>query len=201
MDIQFIADFMMESIEMLERLANPQKPPLSVEELQKIRVAFMDPSSNKVELRRKLEGMAEAFQGRGDLSQWHFEMLDAIDECFVEHYMKKGEISTSLFVPDSPANINNFLAYCNAADEKLRGKVSQRPKYAREYFAYLSIWQVQGYSFPVPLGTQSVMRALSLLADEFQPGCAEVRCLYSSCVRPADGMVSYPRMGWSPFRG
>lgn len=165
----------MESIEMLERLANPEKPPLSIGELEKIREAFMDPTSDKKELRSKLEGMADAFRGRGDLSEWHFEMLDAIDGCFIEHYMPNGEISTALFMPDSPANTDAFGAYCEAVDQKLRGKVFQRPKYAREYFAYFSIWEMQGYSFPVPLGTKSVVQAVNMLSSEFNPGFVEVR--------------------------
>jgi hypothetical protein len=165
---------MVESVETLERLANPTKPPLSIVELEKLRLAFMDPSSDKEELRHKLEGMAEAYQGRGDLSDWHFEMLNAIDECFVEHYMSSGEISTELFVPDSPGNVTQFLAYCNSVDEKLKRQASQRPTYAREYFAYFSIWQMHGYMFPVPLGTQSVIQSLNLITEEFNTGFVEV---------------------------
>jgi hypothetical protein len=170
---------MLESIELLERLANPQKPPLTLADLESIRTAFMDPSSDKAELRRQLEGMATAFQGRGDLSNWQFEMLDAIDECFIEQYMKNGEISTSLFAVDNAANINNYCTYCDAVDQRLRSSSGDRPRYAREYFAYSSIWQVHGYPFPVPLGTQSVMRALDMLASEFRPGFTEVRHLHS----------------------
>ena len=197
-----MADYMMESIEILERLANPQKPPLSLGELQKIQRAFVDPSSDKEELRRKLEGMAEAFQGRGDVSEWQYEILDAIDECFVDQYMKNDEILRSLFVPNDAANLNQFGAYCDAVDQQLRIKEKGRPRYAREYFAYFSIWQVQGYAFPVPLGTQSVVRAVNLLAKEFRLGLSEVS---HSSERvwdgPAGRKCSYPRVGSVPIRG
>ena len=166
---------MLESIEMLERLANPEEPPLSLGELERIRLAFMKPSSDKGDLREKLQGMAIAFQGRGDLSEWPFEILDAIDECFVNQYMKNGEISTSLFVVDSAANTNNFIAYCDAVDQRLRNSGFDRPRYACEYFAYFSIWQVHGYTFPVPLGTQSVMRSLEMVSNKFETGFIEVR--------------------------
>jgi hypothetical protein len=169
---------MIESVEMLERLANPEAPPLTLSEIEKIRVEYMNPTSNKEELRKKLEGMAIAFRGRGDLSEWPFEILDAIDECFVEHYMKNGEISTSLFVVDSAANLNNFSAYCDAVDQRLRNSGFDRPPYVREYFAYLSIWQVHGYSFPVPLGTRSVIRALDSLSTGFESGFTEVSDVY-----------------------
>jgi hypothetical protein len=165
---------MMESIEILERLANCNKPPLDIDELEAIRLEFMDPRSDTAALRSKLKGMADAFQDRGELTLWHPEMLDAIDGCFVEHFMSDGDVSTSLFVPDSAANANNFSAYCDAVDEKLRGKLDQRPKYAREYFAYYSIWQMQGYAFPVPLGTKSVIHALEMLTQEFNGGFVEV---------------------------
>jgi hypothetical protein len=173
---------MLESVEMLERLANPQPPPLSLAELERIRSAFMSPSSDKVDLRRQLEGMALAFEGRGDLSRWQFEMLDAIDECFIDNFMKNGEVSTSLFAVDNAANINNYSKYCDAVDQRLRSSAPDRPEYAREYFAYLSIWQVHGYPFPVPLGTQSVMQALDTLATDFRPGFVEVRHITSKCL-------------------
>jgi len=185
---------MIESISMLERLANPNKPPLSIADLEDLRLSFMDPSSNKEELGQKLEGMAVAFQGQGDLSEWHFETLDAIDECFVKHYMPNGEISTSLFVPDSAENLNMFSAYCDAVDQVLRSKMSQRPQYAREYFAYFSIWKIQGYSFPVPLGTKSAILALNILAGKFNNGLVEV-----SSNNPFIWLE--PRIGTHPIRG
>jgi hypothetical protein len=193
---------MLESIEILEHLANPNKPPLSVGELEDIRIAFLDPDSDKDALRESLKGMTTAFQGRGDVSEWHYEMLDAIDECFVDQYMKTGEISTALFVPNSAANLNDFSAYCEAVDQKIRSNGSQRPKYAREYFAYFSIWQMQGYSFPVPLGTKSVIRALDTLAEVFNPGFVEVSYIAKSwSVRMCRSDAALPPIGESPIGG
>lgn len=179
---QFIAEYMMESITNLERLANPLKPPMSVADLEEVRLTCMDGTFDKEKTSKKLEGMASAFEGRGDLSNWHFSTLDAIDECFVKHYMVNGEVSSALFVPDSVVNLNMFNGYCNGVDEVLRSKTSQRPQYAREYFAYFSIWQVQGEKFPVPLGTKSAILALEKLCEKFKDGFVEVRslclCLY-----------------------
>lgn len=162
-----MADYMMESIEILERLANLQKPPLSLSELQKIQCAFVDPLSDKEELWQKLEGMAEAFQGCGDVSEWQYKILDGIDKCFVNEYMKNNEILMLLFVPNSAGNLNQFSVYYDAADQQLRIKEKGRPQYAQEYFTYFSIWQVQGYAFPVPLGMQSIVQAVNMLAKEF----------------------------------
>jgi hypothetical protein len=36
--------------------------------------------------------------------------------------------------------------------------------YAKEYFAYFTIYQMQEYKFPVPLGTKSVVNALHKIA-------------------------------------
>jgi len=185
---------------MLERLANTEKPPLDIDELEAIRIEFMDPKSDKAALRGRLKGMADAFQERGELTSWHHEMLDAIDECFVEHFMTNGNVSTALFVPDSATNANSFSAYCDAVDEKLRGKLDQRPKYAREYFAYYSIWQMQGYSFPVPLGTKSVVQSLNMLAHEFNAGFVEVRHLIRLYCVPRIGTFPYAAQNHTSYR-
>jgi hypothetical protein len=54
-------EYIIESIEMLKRLANLNKPPLSIGKLEKIQVAFMDPTLDKKEQCSKLEGMTDTF--------------------------------------------------------------------------------------------------------------------------------------------
>jgi hypothetical protein len=104
---------------MLRRIANTNKPPLRLEELQELREQFLDPTSDRTELRTKLESMKIAFRERGDVKTWDYEMLNRIDECFVEHFMPSSQLSISAFVPGSVEGINKFIKYCDGVDEIL----------------------------------------------------------------------------------
>ena len=48
------------------------------------------------------------------------------------------------------------------------------PQYAREYFAYYSLWDLQGFTFPMPLGTQSVIYSVAMLLQDYREGFKEV---------------------------
>src|SRR5882762_5722028 len=126
---------------------------MDVSELEAKRLEFMTANEDeKVALRAELAEMEKAFQGRGDLGKWTPEVLKKIDEIFVKHYKIGEEVSPMLFFPDCGENYNKFLEYCDEVDQVLRLNASGAPPYAREYFAYYSIWQMRGFRFPVPLG-------------------------------------------------
>ena len=111
---------MIESIEMLGRLCNKTKPPLELEELEEIRNAYLDPQSEKTELRKKLDGMKKAFEGKGDVKEWDYEVLNSIDECFFNNFMDVGKVSPVAFVPGNVDGINRYIKYCDEVDEVLR---------------------------------------------------------------------------------
>jgi hypothetical protein len=89
---QFLAEFIIESVETLARIANMDRPPMEREELVKMRTEFMtasDPVKEK-KLKAKMKPMKDAFRGgRRDLSSWGPDMLTEIDNCFVKAYLVK----------------------------------------------------------------------------------------------------------------
>jgi|HubBroStandDraft_1064217.scaffolds.fasta_scaffold185537_2 hypothetical protein len=132
-------------------------------------------------LRANLNGMEQAFQNPGELSSWSPDMLHKIDQVFVKNYLDEdGEPVASLFFPNSADNLNRFMTYCNEVDHELRMEPESAPRYAREYFLYFSIWQMRGWSFPVPLGTASVVGVLAKMAKRVKNGFSEV----SACFLP-----------------
>jgi hypothetical protein len=146
------------------------------------RAAFLDSGGNDADPRASLAGMEMAFQGRGDLQSWNPEVLNEIDGCFLDTYMAGDEINTSLFFPESADNYSLFRKYCNMVDRVLCRRANEVPDHAREYFAFYSIWQMRGYTFPVPLGTKSVVYALHKTAEMVKPGFVEVSCeLFRLC--------------------
>ena len=163
----------MESLEILERIANPQEPPLQMEDIEKKRDEVLQAGDNLAPLKNGLDGMEKAFKGRGDLTDWSYELLGLIDDCFVKHYMDDGEPVNSLFTPDCPDNFNRFAKYCCDVDEVLRTS-ADAPTYCREYFTFYSIWQLRGYGFPVPLGTASVVDCLHKICSKLRNGFVEV---------------------------
>lgn len=175
--LQFISEFLIESVEVLEKLANPNEPPLTLEEIKSARNEFRETQMDPSVLRSSLAKMEEAFDTFGDLKEWDYrdcEVLGKIDDCFVKHYMKKGEPATFLFSPNSAKNATAFAKYCDDVDLVLRQNSDKAPKYAREYFAYYSIWEMRGYGFPIPLGTRSVIECLDKILREAQKGFIEV---------------------------
>jgi hypothetical protein len=136
-----------------------------------------DADQNKA-TREELKVMEKAFIGRGNLENWSAEVLGKIDECFVKRYMNGDmPISTFFFPGNENGSYDLFLQYCGDVDQVLRLNESGAPPYAREYFAYYTIWQMRGFSFPVPLGTASVVEALHTIASLVPLGFTEVRCI------------------------
>ena len=108
---------MTESVEILERIANEKKPPLTVNELERLRMEFSDKSIvDKTSQRARLSEMVEAFKGRGELSKWKPWVLSKIDACFEEHFMESGKVSNWLFVPNDNRNLNSHMKYCAGVD-------------------------------------------------------------------------------------
>jgi hypothetical protein len=174
---QILAEFLMDSIAVLEHLANESKPPMKLEDIEYKRSQFVLADSEAVTsvLEQSLAPMKSVFQGRGDVTQWDCDVLAKVDECFTKHYHKAGVLAKTLFFPNNADNQNRFIGYCGDVDEVLRAAGSNAPKYAREYFAYYSIWQLQGLRFPMPLGTASVIGGLDSLLTKYRQGLSEVR--------------------------
>jgi hypothetical protein len=171
---QFISEFIMDSVEILEKLANPSVPPLDKEEIERKGAQLMDGGAVEAEARQALSSMKGAFRLRGDLSAWRDEVLMKIDECFTKNYHISGKLCQTIFFPENADNQNRFMQYCSDVDCVLRTNAQLVPKYAREYFAYYAIWTLHGYPFPMPLGTASVIEALDTLMSRYQDGMREV---------------------------
>ena len=174
---QFISEFLIESIEFLERIANEEKPPMDADEIDRKRLEMMSPNGDKEAVMKELNAMEEAFGGRGRIESWSPSVLDKIDACFVKHYMKGptgDEIDKALFFPHDAGNLNTFVKYHSEVDDILHRATEGVPRYAKEYFAYYTIWELRGYAFPVPLGTRSVVEALHRMTKRVQKGFSEV---------------------------
>jgi len=174
MYLQFIGDFLTESVQILEHLACEEEPPLRRHELELIRDAFGDENSDKEVLAKRLEGMVKAFGKRGALKGWRPMILDKIDLCFEEHYMMDKEILACAFLPNSGENQNAYMKYCAGVDEILATHSDLVPPYARDYFAFYSIWEMQGYAFPMPIGTSKVVSVLEAIVNGYCDGFVEV---------------------------
>lgn len=176
---QFISEFITESVEILEKLANPSAPPLSKEDIERRGAQLMGGGTTDVGAMQALTGMEDAFRQRGDLHGWSDEIMARIDKCFTKNYHTSGSICETLFFPDNADNQNRFTQYCSDVDQVLRANERLAPKYAREYFAYYAIWKRRGYAFPMPLGTASVIEALNTLMLRYQDGIREVSSILS----------------------
>ena len=183
---------MWESMDMLEHIGNGTPPPLDLEAMQELREQFLDPTSDKGVLRTKLAGMKKAFQGRGDVKKWNDDILDEIDDCFIKQFMPDGQLTPVAFVPGNLDYINGFIKYYEAVDDILRANKDKVPEYAREYFAYYAIWELQGFDFPMPLGTRSVIYCMHLLLMDYQAGFQEVS-IRADVELTADRVSSYAR--------
>ena len=175
---QIIANFMVQSVEDLERIANPEAPVLDVRTLTKIAQEYMNEHDREA-LDTQLAPMEKSFRGRGNPSAWSDELLTAVDQCFIKHFYVNNAPCDSLFYPGHPDYLTRFMHYCSSVDQVLI-EDKARPPYSREYFAYAMLWKKRGQRFPVPLGTASVVEALHLLTKRYKLGLAEVR----DCPRP-----------------
>ena len=147
---------------------------MDLEEICNNREAYLS-NGNDADLRNKLAEMEKVFHsGRGDLGQWDPSMLNEIDECFLKNYTKDNKLDTCLFFPESKGNLAKFRSYCDGVDQILRTKEGGVPKYAREYFAYYTIWQMRGFKFPVPLGTATTIESLEMICTNVSLGLVEV---------------------------
>jgi hypothetical protein len=161
---------------MLERIASPDEPPLDLAQIMSKRdeVEYTDPDERE-EVLSSLNDMEKVFmRGRGNLEQWTPEVLDAIDKCFRLLFMSGGEPIAQLFFPYDDQGIALFNEYCEAVDAVLLANANKIPPYAREYFAYFTIWEKRDYAFPVPLGTASVIECLHKMACRVRKGMIEV---------------------------
>ena len=162
-------------MEILERLANKNEPPLRRSELEKIREALGKEGVDKTAVRERLGLMKEAFQKRGDVTRWSSAVLDKIDVCFEEQFTLNGEVSGWVFYPDSAMNLNKADKYYSGVDRILATHADLVPRYARDWFAYFRMWDEQGYAFPMPLGTCSAVGIVEKLAVGNSVGIIEVR--------------------------
>ena len=172
---------MVDGIEMLERMASPEAPPLDLGAIVSLHdeVEYAGSEEEKADALSKLDAMEKVFmRGRGSLSQWNPDVLDAIDKCFKTHFMTGDEPVPQLFFPYDETGIRLFGEYCDAVDEVLQQNSGKIPRYAREYFTYFTIWEKRDYAFPVPLATASVIECLHKIASRVRKGMIEVsRCL------------------------
>ena len=162
-------------MEILERLAKENEPPVRRSELEKIREALGKDGVDKTAVRERLGLMKEAFQKRGNVTRWSSAVLDKIDMCFEEHFTLNGELSGWVFYPDSAMNLNKADKYYAGVDRILATHADLVPRYARDWFAYFRMWDEQGYAFPMPLGTCSAVGIVEKLAVGNSVGIVEVR--------------------------
>ncbi|KAI9430720.1 hypothetical protein H4582DRAFT_2063460 [Lactarius indigo] len=172
---KLISEFIVESVETLERVANPEKPPMAYERIEELGQHLLEANTEAEvdEIREKLEKVRTAFEEMGDASDWTHELLDKIDQCFKDAYCVNDEPCESLFVPLSSDNDNRFEKYLMSVDKVLQNESQTAPPYAREYFAYAMMWKLHGYKFPMPLGTASVVEALHKIAMRYPRGISE----------------------------
>ena len=179
---QFISEFLIQSIETLEHIASKVKPKHSLQRISEARQKFkkeyaryeVDPGLLKQDFGRFDE---EYRAGRGNLGDWTPALLDDIDDCFVNNYTDMGGAFPveSLFFPKAGDNLDRYDKYCNEVDNILRKPENKAPPFARYYFAVSTIWAMRGYSFPVPLGTRSVVECLHKMTLNVRRGFEEVR--------------------------
>ncbi|KAH8986177.1 hypothetical protein EDB86DRAFT_3082994 [Lactarius hatsudake] len=171
-----ISEFIVESVEILERVANPERPPMEYEAIEELGQHLLLANTEKEVgvIRDKLVKVRTAFEDMGDVSDWTHDLLGKIDQCFKDAYYVNDEPCKSLFVPLSSDNDNRFEKYLMSVDKVLQNESQTAPPYAREYFAYAMMWKLHRYKFPMPLGTASVVEALYKIANKYALGINEV---------------------------
>ncbi|KAH9012460.1 hypothetical protein EDB84DRAFT_1444687 [Lactarius hengduanensis] len=171
-----ISKFIIKSLETLERVANPARPPMEYEGIKDLGQQLLEANTEADvdAIREKLAKMKTTFEDMGDASDWTHDLLGKIDQCFKEAYYVNEEPSESLFVLLSSDNNNRFDKYVMSMDKVLQNKSQTAPPYAWEYFAYAMMWKLHGYKFPMPLGMASVVEALHKIANKYPRGISEV---------------------------
>ena len=106
MTSKFISEFMVESVEVLEKIVNPTDPLLSLDDLVEKWLAYLTGERDQKTLEEELKPMKEVFAERGNVRSWSPELLDKIDDCFVERYTSNGEPIAELFSLDNLNNVN-----------------------------------------------------------------------------------------------
>ena len=127
--MQFISDLLVESIEILEQLANRSASPLDKETIQSLRGQLLEQLLTSAESDKQLIVKIEvSFEGQGNASSWHGKLLAKIDKCFVHNYHKSGASYRLLFSLESSKNINQFTKYCTDIDKTLleNAKIARR---------------------------------------------------------------------------
>ena len=195
--MQFLSEFLTESVETLERIANPKKPVLKLAEIVEKREAIGEAHEERaiMKMKKSLKEMDEAYLcGRGDLEMWTPEIMKEIDKCFVENFMSGGEPVEYLFFPNSVEYLNAYDTYHRDVDDVLVKHQSKVSKYTREYFAYSTIWEMRGYKFPVPLGTASVVECLHKIVSGRRKGFKEVSEIYFTWIAVQFCVDGVPRI-------
>lgn len=182
--MQFLAWFIIEGVESLERMASPVPPAFTLEELRTMRTKFeawevqCEPLREPLFIARVDEArkkISASFVGRGDMDSWTPEVLDEIDKCFVETYMENGEPVSMLFqFLNDEETVDKFRTYYKAVDKVLVKHAKMAPKYAREYFTQFTIWRLFHHGTPIPLLTASVVKCLHDMASSVREGIVEV---------------------------
>jgi hypothetical protein len=167
---------LIDSIETLERIANPKKPPLGIKKLKELREEYEQAEpEERAGLKEQLNAMETEFRcGRGSLTDLSPDLLDKLDKCFISIFLDDGEPHPCLFIPENNEYLDKYTKYCEDVDA-IFDNTDGAPTYARHYFAQYSIWRVRdGLPFPVPLGTASVVHALHKIASKVRRGFTEV---------------------------
>jgi hypothetical protein len=168
-------------VETLERIASPVEPPLGYQEILK-QIEDFAATNDETTLEELKAGLSEMdkvyLSGQGDLDQWRYELLDAIDATFVKHFVVSGEPVDYLFTINCVEYVNKYNTYRMEVDDLLVNSKYCAPTHAREYFQYSTLWEMRGYKFPVPLGTKSVIECLNKLASARRMGFEEVSDLF-----------------------
>jgi hypothetical protein len=187
---------------MLERIASPDAPPLDLSEIMTKRDEVEYAGSDEREgILSSLDEMERVFmRGRGNLEQWTPEVLDAIDKCFKTTFMSGDEPIAELFFPYDNKGIALFNEYCEAVDGVLQAHEGKIPPHAWAYFTYFTIWEKRDYTFPVPLGTASVIDCLHKMASRVRKGMIEVSHTVHCVFLALSAHMDSPVRGTPPSR-
>lgn len=170
---QLISEFLVESVKTLERLANPEQPPLSKAVIEKAHNDCVGGNMTVEDLAAKTEEMRKAFRKRGDPSMWKEDVLEKLDKCFRKHYLENGELK-GIFLFPSAESISKFNVYYSDVDNIFKDNYDTVPTHTCTYFAYAMAWRAHGHPFPIPLGTASAVYALHRLTTKYKKGITEV---------------------------
>jgi hypothetical protein len=167
-----------ESVERLEKMSSLEKSPMQFMEISRKKSQIRgDKSEESTRIKKGktlMEPMENAFCSRRvNMKMWTPELLDALDECFVNKFMLNGEPVDWLFT-NSAKYINEYEEYSRAVDDVLIGHPKSKFTNAREYFKYTTIYELHDLDFPLPIGTRSVVECLNKILTARAKGMTEV---------------------------